>query len=379
MTTDQTNYLNIGLMAISLVAAFILPFEVFLFSYAILGPLHYLTEISWLHDRKYFSPGKWDYIPLVILSFAILLGGGATVMGDGIFNALSDIGLGGLLDFLDEWGYDITFFAFGLALLLILFKGTQRRIFGVVVLLLATYLFHVPSPPESMQGLPAYATALDAKYHNPYWATFAVYIPTLIHVYVFTGAFMLVGALRRSSRTGYLSIFFFAFCAISCFIFLRDPSYYSAGDWARSSYGDTFESLNQFLMLHFGGLQISGLSELDVFSNPVSVMFARFIAFAYTYHYLNWFSKTQIIGWHRVPKARFIAVIVIWVASIALYLVNYGIGFRWLFLLSFAHVLLEFPLNHQSFMGIGKEIRMRIDGTKKAELSKEKNKVKAKA
>ncbi len=377
VTTDQTNYLNIGLMAISLVAAFILPFEVFLFSYAILGPLHYLTEISWLHDRKYFSPGRWDYIPLVILSFAILLGGGAYVMGEGIYSALTGVGLGSLLDFLDEWGYDITFFAFSLALLFVIFKGTQMRILGLAVLVLATYFFHIPNPPESIQGLPAYSLALDAKYHNPYWATFAVYIPTLIHVYIFTGAFMLLGALRRSSRTGYLSIFFFGFCAISCFIFLRDPSYYSAGTWARSSYGDTFETLNQFLMLHFGGLRITGLNDLDVFSNPVSVMFARFIAFAYTYHYLNWFSKTRIIGWYRVPKARFIAVVMIWLASVLLYVVNYGIGFRWLFLLSFAHVLLEFPLNHQSFIGIGREVRMRIDGSKKAELAKVKSKVKS--
>lgn len=357
-------------MAISLVAAFILPFEVFLFSYAILGPLHYLTEISWLHDRKYFSPGKYDYVPLIILSFAILLGGGATVMGEGAYNTMTDMGFGGLLEFLDEWGYDITFVAFGLALIFVLFKGTPVRIFGVVVLLLAAYLFHTPEPAESLRGLPGYYQAVDAKYHNPYWATFAVYIPTLIHVYIFTGAFMLVGALRRSSRTGYLSIAFFAFCAISCFLFLQDPSYYTAGSWAKSSYGDTFESLNQFLMLHFGGLELSGLSELDVFSNPLSIMFARFIAFAYTYHYLNWFSKTKLIGWHKVPKARFVAVLVIWIASIALYVVNYKIGFRWLFLLSFAHVLLEFPLNHNSFIGIGKEIRMRFDGTKKAQLAK---------
>ena len=31
----------------------------FLFAYAFLGPLHYLTEISWLHDRQYFAKGKF--------------------------------------------------------------------------------------------------------------------------------------------------------------------------------------------------------------------------------------------------------------------------------------------------------------------------------
>ena len=95
-------------------------------------------------------------------------------------------------------------------------------------------------------------------------------------------------------------------------------------------------------------------------------MFARFIAFAYTYHYLNWFSKTSVIRWHQVPKLRFAIVIVAWIASVALYLTEYNIGFRWLFLLSFLHVMLEFPLNHQSFIGIGKEISGRISGKKVA-------------
>ena len=49
--SDKINYLNIGLMMISVVVAFFVPFELFLFSYAVLGPAHYLTEISWLHER----------------------------------------------------------------------------------------------------------------------------------------------------------------------------------------------------------------------------------------------------------------------------------------------------------------------------------------
>jgi hypothetical protein len=33
---------------------FAVPFELLLFSYAVLGPLYYLAEISWLHKKKYF-------------------------------------------------------------------------------------------------------------------------------------------------------------------------------------------------------------------------------------------------------------------------------------------------------------------------------------
>lgn len=53
-TADAVNYANIGLMVLSCLAAYVFPFQLFLFSYAVLGPLHYLTEISWLHDRDYF-------------------------------------------------------------------------------------------------------------------------------------------------------------------------------------------------------------------------------------------------------------------------------------------------------------------------------------
>src|SRR5262245_24489410 len=55
ISTDQVNYLNATLMVVSCAVAFRYPFELFLFAYTVLGPLHYSTEISWLHDRKYFT------------------------------------------------------------------------------------------------------------------------------------------------------------------------------------------------------------------------------------------------------------------------------------------------------------------------------------
>ncbi|HEX3468532.1 MAG TPA: hypothetical protein VHT05_10670, partial [Candidatus Elarobacter sp.] len=51
---DRINDVNSALMVLSCIAAYAFPFELFLFSYAVLGPLHYLTEISWLRDRGYF-------------------------------------------------------------------------------------------------------------------------------------------------------------------------------------------------------------------------------------------------------------------------------------------------------------------------------------
>src|SRR5262249_51540937 len=67
---DRINYVNVGLMLGAAALACTLPFEVFLVSYAILGPLHYLTQISWLWDRGFYTTGRLDWMPLVVLSGA---------------------------------------------------------------------------------------------------------------------------------------------------------------------------------------------------------------------------------------------------------------------------------------------------------------------
>jgi hypothetical protein len=83
----------------------------------------------------------------------------------------------------------------------------------------------------------------------------------------------------------------------------------------------------------------------------------RFIAFAYTYHYLNWFSKTKVIKWNQVSKKRMTIIIALWVFSVILYFISFQVGFYALFLLSLLHVFFEFPLNHRTFIGIGKELK----------------------
>ena len=75
----------------------------------------------------------------------------------------------------------------------------------------------------------------------------------------------------------------------------------------------------------------------QIYNTNAGFVIMRFVAFAYTYHYLNWFSKTSVIKWHQVPKATLIGTIVIWLASIALYLHDYNQGLKVLFFLSFLH------------------------------------------
>jgi hypothetical protein len=73
MTINKIDILNVALIILSLAVAFIIPFELFLFSYAILGPLHYLTEINWLNDKNYFvTEKKWIFV-FFVLAIAVAL------------------------------------------------------------------------------------------------------------------------------------------------------------------------------------------------------------------------------------------------------------------------------------------------------------------
>ena len=92
----------------------------------------------------------------------------------------------------------------------------------------------------------------------------------------------------------------------------------------------------------------------------VVVGITRFLAFAYTYHYLNWFSKTKIIRWHEVSGSRMTLLFSIYFACICLYYVDYALGFIAAYFLALIHVFLEFPLNHRSFIGIRDELKRRL-------------------
>jgi hypothetical protein len=89
---------------------------------------------------------------------------------------------------------------------------------------------------------------------------------------------------------------------------------------------------------------------VNIFTSNIGIRVQSFIAFAYTYHYLNWFSKTGLIQWHKVSKRWLVATLAIWIASVALYYYDYVLGIVVLFMLSIAHVMLEFPLNVRSFV-----------------------------
>jgi hypothetical protein len=250
-------------------------------------------------------------------------------------------------------------------------------------------------------------------------------VPTLIHVYLFTGLFMLFGALKSRSKSGLLQMVGFVLVPVFLVFFTPiDTKKSNLSEFGKNAYyadGDGFFFTNISILEHFKlveepkftnkqflenfvndekskqNISVAERKRLNdslkkrlnesyiitdpsneyyqkaipvknalgtydkesywgmVFNSTIGIMLMRFIAFAYLYHYLNWFSKTEVIRWHKVPKVRFAAVIVLWLGASLFYAYDYSLGLSMLFFLSFSHVLLEFPLNIVSIVGIGKE------------------------
>jgi hypothetical protein len=254
----------------------------------------------------------------------------------------------------------ITYMAFMAALFFVIFKTWAPRLVALfIAALLSNFIINTTS----------------------FEAIFGYFLPTLIHVFIFTALFILIGALRGRSFSGISSLVVFVLVTIGLLCYHPAHAGYHVSNYVKSSYGydswsTGFIGLNHYIFsvfkLHdFGKPDISFTQYVHaindyLYHDTLALSIMSFIGFAYMYHYLNWFSKTSIIQWQNIPKARFIAVIALWLASLALYAYDYAVGLDWLFFLSFSHVLLEFPLNHLTFINIGKEIGNIITGKKKA-------------
>ncbi len=318
LTTDQVNYLNAGLMIVACLAAFPFPFELFLLSYTVLGPLHYFTEISWLHDRNYFtrSRGAERY-------WLILVGAALLVLLYGIVA--------------DRLGWPV------------ILKWEVAMVYLVLAAALAATVI---ASRAAVAGLAfATAVALIAFSRSSAYYIVSLFLITIIHVFVFTAAFVLYGALKSRSRSGILSLGVFVLCAASFFVYVPESSDYRVSEMIRRTYA-SFQLLNAHLLsLLHSGRRVS-LREIYESTGGLAVM--RLIAFAYTYHYLNWFSKTSIIKWHDVSKRRSALIIGLWLVSLGIYAWDFTSGMLVLYFASVMHVLLEFPLDHQTFVGIGR-------------------------
>jgi hypothetical protein len=290
-TTDAVHF---GLMLAALGITYLVPFELLLLSYVVLGPAHYFTEISWLHDRKYFLPRR---------NIAFGLAGVAVVAA--------------LIDNAAWFGF-VIWMAFVACALLTTTTAAQSAVLTIIAL-----------------GVTAIMAANGSSL-----AVLGILLPTLIHVSLFTLVFMTLGAYRSGSKAQALLVVVYLM-AIGIILVVPPSEATQIPAFARAGqeyFGNVGPALGQLL----------GVADLSLDTRLTSLL-----AFVYTYHYLNWFIKADVIRWAEIPKLRLALVAAASAASTALYFYNYAFGFTVLLALSLVHVVLEFPLNSLAIRQLG--------------------------
>lgn len=334
MTGARLNYLNIVLMLLAATAALLLPFETFVLAYAILGPLHYFTEILWLRERQFFTTGKRDFVWLAGLCGLVFCWYLLNKAQPALLLHFPDSSWLTQLPEITNHGYGaLIFAAFAAALAMIL--NISVRVKAIIVVASCAVGWFL------MHSLHAYL-----------WV--ALLLPSLIHVFVFTGIFLVNGAFKSDHKSGTTAALVFGLCGLG--LLLLNPGalgYQTSTPLFSAWLASEFYPINNTMLSWLGH---TGLNFNDLFRSDAGLQVQRFIAFAYLYHYLNWFSKTGIIGWHKVAKPLLYGAIGLWLGTILLWIWNYQYGFIALFLLSMMHVFLEFPLNHKSMLQLGKQL-----------------------
>lgn len=335
MKTKNVDTLNIVLILVSLYLAFRVPFELFLFSYAVLGPLHYISEINWLNQKNFFVKEKKSVLVLVV--FAILVTFLMIIKLPSFNGFRASILPDNYLLLLDQFAKVSILTTLFFSITIVFFKKIIDLIFWLIISILVSYfiLKHFPF--------------IDVLV--------VVFIPTLIHVYLFTFLFMIFGYLKSKNKMGLIALFLMISVPVIIVISKIKPIEYN--DLSNYSKESFLVSGMPFVIKNICDLiKISEDQQISLISIP-SIKIQIFIAFAYTYHYLNWFSKTSIIGWYgSITKKRKIIFLIFWILSISLYLYNYKVGILVLFFLSILHVYVEFPLNVITVKGIFNNINI---------------------
>jgi hypothetical protein len=287
--------IHLGLMLFAFAAAYLVPFELLLLAYVVLGPVHYFTEISWLHDRSYFLPHRGIAAALVILAIVAALIDNASWFGFAMWGAL---------------------------IVCAMLAATTSAAEGTLLFMIAIALAGIMYASDSS------------------FAVVGILIPTLIHVSLFTLVFMTLGAWRSGSRVQALLVVVYL-VAIAVILLAPPTAEIRIASFAQAA-KDYFGNVGPALSRLFG---IPGV-RLDT-------RLTSLLAFVYTYHYLNWFIKADVIRWADIPRARLALLIAASAGSTALYFYDYAFGFTFLLALSLIHILLEFPLNSLAMRQLG--------------------------
>jgi hypothetical protein len=302
-----------------------------------LGPLHYLTEINWLEKKNYFLEGRGDkkhYLKAVFVALLLLT----------ITFAFFEIGKWDItksfqetivksdfskpLNTYTQWSFSALFVIFIFA---VVFQTTQQTTHRILII-----------------GICALSTLFLFKF-TFFAVCFGIFLPTIIHVFLFTILFMWSGAKKSNSTWGFINVvsMFFVLIVIASKESIALPS-----DTTQSTL-ETFIATN-FHQVNYALTRLLGHADGSNWNLqlPIVLKVQTFIAFAYTYHYLNWFSKTSIIQWHKVDKRKMFITLSLWVACCAMFYFNYRIGLAAIYVLSMLHIILEFPLNVASIKSL---------------------------
>jgi hypothetical protein len=294
----MTDIVHLALMLAAFGLTYLVPFELLLLAYVVLGPAHYATEISWLHDRKYFLPQQGIAIALAALAIGAAFVDNASWFGFAMWSA-----------------------------------------FVVCVMLAAT--------TTAMQSMLVFMVAIAVTAmmlsNGLSIAVLGILLPTLVHVSLFTLMFMALGAWRSGDRIQWLTVALYVAAVVAILIAPPTaetliPAFAKAGQ-------EYFANVAPALGRLFG---IRGL-QLDT-------RLTSLLAFVYTYHYLNWFIKAEVIRWNSMTRNRLILVAAASAISTALYFYDYAFGFTVLLAFSLAHIVLEFPLDALALRQLGTAI-----------------------
>ena len=294
----MTDVAHVVLMLSALGLTYLVPFELLLLSYVVLGPAHYATEISWLHDRKYFLPQRGVAVGLAILAVIAVLIDNASWFG------------------FVMWG------AFVISVLLAATRTAMQ-----VVLVFSTAI--------------ALTAAMLANGMS--MAVLGILLPTLVHVSLFTLIFMALGAYRSGEKFQWLLVALYL-GAIGLVLIAPPTATTLIPSFAKAGH-DYFANVAPALgrLLRIPGLQLD-------------TRLTSLLAFIYSYHYLNWFIKAEVIRWNAMTAKRFAVVAIASGASTALYFYDYAFGFTVLLAFSLVHIVLEFPLDVLALRQLGAAI-----------------------
>jgi len=292
-----TDAAHLGLMLAALSFAYLVPFELLLLAYVVLGPAHYATEISWLHDRKYFLPGPAGAVAVALAAIAVVA-------------ALIE----------NPWWFGFAMWsAFVLCALIAATTTPMQAVLFVIA---------------------AIGLTMALAMHGASLAVVGVLLPTLIHVSLFTLVFMVLGAYRSGARVQWALAALYVAAVV--LILVAPPSTASLVPSFAKAGEDYFANVAPALG------RLLGIPDLRLDTRLTSLL-----AFVYTYHYLNWFIKADVIHWNQMTRERLVLVAAASAASTALYFYDYALGFTVLLAFSLAHVVLEFPLNSLAMRQLG--------------------------